>query len=104
VLNAAVAAYYYLRIVAVMYFRTPLATPKAEGGAGPLAAAVAAAVLVVAIGILPRPLAGESNRASPSGHAPHELSTVRRPAKARPGSSLGDTCQRVIRVASSSRP
>ncbi len=33
-LNAAVAAAYYLRIVAVMYFRTPLATPRAEGGAG----------------------------------------------------------------------
>jgi NADH-quinone oxidoreductase subunit N len=74
VLNAAVAAYYYLRIVAVMYFRTPLATPKAEGGAGPLAAAVAAAVLVVAIGILPRPLAGESNRASPTRRAAQQLS------------------------------
>ena len=34
VLNAAVAAAYYLRIVAVMYFRTPLATPRAEGARG----------------------------------------------------------------------
>ncbi len=32
--NAAVAAAYYLRIVAVMYFRAPLATLRAEGGAG----------------------------------------------------------------------
>ena len=34
VINAAVAAAYYLRVVAVMYFRTPLATPRAQGGAG----------------------------------------------------------------------
>ena len=31
VLNAAVAAVYYLRIVAMMYFRSPLATPKPQG-------------------------------------------------------------------------
>ena len=43
VFNAAVAAAYYLRIVAVMYFRTPLATPRAEGGAGAWWAAVACA-------------------------------------------------------------
>ena len=32
VLNAAVAAVYYLRIVAVMYFRDPSASPKPQGG------------------------------------------------------------------------
>jgi NADH-quinone oxidoreductase subunit N len=48
VLNAAAAAAYYLRVVAVMYFRTPLATPRAEGGRGALAAAVLCAALVVA--------------------------------------------------------
>ena len=31
VLNAAIAMAYYLRIVAVMYFRAPVATAKAEG-------------------------------------------------------------------------
>ena len=45
VINAAVAAAYYLRIVAVMYFRTPLATPRAQGGAGAWWAAVACALL-----------------------------------------------------------
>ena len=53
VLNAAVAAAYYLRIVAVMYFRTPLATPRAQGGAGAWWAAVACALLVSASGFIP---------------------------------------------------
>jgi len=49
-LNAALAAAYYLRVVAVMYFRTPLATP--DWRRVPAAAAVCA-VLVVALGIYP---------------------------------------------------
>ncbi len=63
VLNAAVAAAYYLRIVGVMYFRLPLGTPRAEGGPGPLAAAVLCGLLVVAIGFYPGPLFRESDRA-----------------------------------------
>ena len=66
VLNAAVAATYYLRVVAVMYFRTPLATPRAQGGPGPWAAAWICAVLVVAVGVYPGGLLRESNRASPT--------------------------------------
>lgn len=50
VLNAAVAAAYYLRIVAVMYFRAPLATPRAQGGMGAWWAAVLCGLLVVTIG------------------------------------------------------
>lgn len=64
VLNAAIAAAYYLRIVAVMYFRTPLATPRAEGGLGAWCAAVACAVLVVVIGLYPGPLMREADDAS----------------------------------------
>ncbi|MGA7702044.1 MAG: NADH-quinone oxidoreductase subunit N [Thermoguttaceae bacterium] len=56
VLNAAVAAAYYLRIVAVMYFRTPLATPRAEGGAGAWWAAVTCALVLVGVGVYPGPL------------------------------------------------
>ncbi len=63
VLNAAVAAAYYLRIVAVMYFRTPLATPRAQGGAGAWWAAVVCALLVVGVGVYPGPLMSESNQA-----------------------------------------
>jgi NADH-quinone oxidoreductase subunit N len=52
-LNAAVAAAYYLRIIAVMYFRTPLATPRAQGGAGPWWAAVVCALALLAVGVYP---------------------------------------------------
>lgn len=64
VLNAAVAAAYYLRVVAVMYFRTPLATPRAEGGRGAWCAAVVCALLVVAIGLCPGPLMHQADDAS----------------------------------------
>jgi NADH-quinone oxidoreductase subunit N len=70
VLNAAVAAAYYLRIVAVMYFRTPLATPRAQGGAGAWWAAVTCALLVVGIGLYPGPLIHEADRATGQGTVP----------------------------------
>jgi len=65
VLNAAVAAAYYLRIIGVMYFRLPLAVPKREGGRGAYLAAVVCAGLVVAVGVHPGPLLRESDKASP---------------------------------------
>jgi NADH-quinone oxidoreductase subunit N len=55
VLNAAVAAAYYLRIVAAMYFRAPSAAPDARGAGGPGLAAVVCAALVLVIGFYPRP-------------------------------------------------
>ena len=63
VLNAVVTAAHYLRIVAVMYFRTPLATPKAQGGTGAWCAVVACAVLTIAMGFFPGPLLSEANHA-----------------------------------------
>jgi NADH-quinone oxidoreductase subunit N len=69
VLNAAVAAAYYLRIVAVMYFRTPLAVLRPRGGAGAWLAASACAVLIILIGVFPGPLLRQSDIAGPrSGH------------------------------------
>ena len=65
VLNAAVSAAYYLRIVAVMYFRSPLGKPRAEGGAGALLAAALCCMLTLGLGLYPRPLIDESNRARP---------------------------------------
>jgi NADH-quinone oxidoreductase subunit N len=62
VLNAAVAAAYYLRIVGVMYFRTPLATPRAEGGAGAWWAAVICTLAVIGVGLSPGPLMRETSR------------------------------------------
>ena len=72
VLNAAVAAAYYLRIVAVMYFRIPLATPAARGGRGAWMSAVVCALLVVGIGIYPGPLMRAGNfSAEPLTRAGH---------------------------------
>jgi len=70
VLNAVVAAAYYLRVVAVMYFRTPLATPRARGGTGAWCTAVACALLVIGLGVYPGPLVRESNCASARGTGP----------------------------------
>jgi NADH-quinone oxidoreductase subunit N len=65
VLNAAVAAAYYLRIIAVMYFRAPLGVQRAEGGLGARLAMLIAAVAVVAAGLYPTPLEQHSRRADP---------------------------------------
>jgi len=56
VLNAAVAAYYYLRIVSLMYFREPLASPRAEGGSGAFLAALLCGLAVLVLGVFPGPL------------------------------------------------
>jgi NADH-quinone oxidoreductase subunit N len=52
-LNAAVAAAYYLRIVAVMYFQSATAPAAAAGGALARVAAVICALLVVGVGAWP---------------------------------------------------
>jgi NADH-quinone oxidoreductase subunit N len=56
VLNAAIAACYYLRIVAVMYFRTPPAMPRPAGGAGAWTATMACCLAVLVLGVCPGPL------------------------------------------------
>ena len=65
-LNAAVAAFYYLRIVGVMYFRAPLAAPRAEGGRGAWIAAMACALVVLVLGVYPGPWMRFSTAASPT--------------------------------------
>ncbi|HEX5442425.1 MAG TPA: NADH-quinone oxidoreductase subunit N [Pirellulales bacterium] len=64
VLNAAVAAAYYLRIISVMYFRSPLATPRGAGGVGAAVAAAMCAILIVLLGVFPAPLVSQSTDAS----------------------------------------
>ena len=65
VLNAAIAAAYYLRIVGVMFFRMPLGkvlvTPKRSA---PLTVAVICVLLVLAIGLFPAPWYDAASRAT----------------------------------------
>jgi len=52
-LNAAIAAAYYLRVIAVMYFRPPQAHVPMRGGAGASATVITCVVVVVLVGIMP---------------------------------------------------
>jgi NADH-quinone oxidoreductase subunit N len=52
-LNAAIAAGYYLRVIATMYFGTPVERPRATGGGGALAAAAISLALVIGLGLFP---------------------------------------------------
>jgi NADH-quinone oxidoreductase subunit N len=83
-LNAAVAAAYYLRIVAVMYFRTPLATPQAQGGRGAWWAAIVCALVVVVIGNVVDPallMTGASSRVRETHHYPWHMVRFTHPTK-----------------------
>lgn len=51
--NAAVAAAYYLRIVAIMFFDPTRAKLPAAGGIGPFASMLASVILVLGIGLFP---------------------------------------------------
>jgi NADH-quinone oxidoreductase subunit N len=63
--NAAIAAYYYLRVIGVMYLRSPL-RPPAQSRAVPTAlAAVALALFTLFFGIYPRPLVTAAQKAAP---------------------------------------
>jgi NADH-quinone oxidoreductase subunit N len=52
--NAAIGAVYYLRILGVMYFRSPLRPVATARGVGPLVAAAVCTVGTVAIGVYPQ--------------------------------------------------
>lgn len=65
VINAAVAAVYYLRLVVAMYLREPLASAKPSGHKAVMSAIVACALAVLAIGAWPRMLIAVSQRIGP---------------------------------------
>ena len=56
VLNAAIGAVYYLRLIAVMFLNDPLSTPRPGGGRAAYASVLAAATLLIAFGLAPRPV------------------------------------------------
>jgi NADH-quinone oxidoreductase subunit N len=67
--NAAIAAAYYLRIVAVMYFRPATTRPEGLGGHGAGWAVALCTLLVLGISCFPGPLVEQANRASQAARA-----------------------------------
>ena len=79
VLNAAVSAAYYLRIIGVMYFREPNTSTKPEGGASPMLAMAACAVLTVFVGLAPNALSKGSAAAAEAARASGKLGVATAP-------------------------
>lgn len=82
VLNAAVSAAYYLRVVAYMYFRPPMIPVLGRGGVGAATATGLCGVLVVAVGIFPgtlQELANTMCRSARNSMASHEVVTTVQP-------------------------
>ena len=75
VLNAAISAGYYLRIIGTMYF-AERDQPLASGGLlGPRVAAIASALLVIVLGIAPDTFWMATDRAAGQPLAAYDLST-----------------------------
>jgi NADH-quinone oxidoreductase subunit N len=56
VVNAAIGAVYYLRMISAMFLNDPLSTVRPAGGRAALLSVVCSAVLVVAFGLVPGPV------------------------------------------------
>lgn len=65
VVNAAVAAVYYLRVIGVLFLRTPLKPVEPARGSYQLAAAMVCAVATLALGVYPQPLWNQVQSAAP---------------------------------------
>jgi NADH-quinone oxidoreductase subunit N len=63
--NAAVGAYYYLRVIGVMFFRTPIRPATTSRAVPTLLAAVALAGGTLFFGIYPEPIAKAARKAAP---------------------------------------
>ena len=63
--NAAVGAVYYLRVIGVMYLRSPLRPGGPRAGSPALAAALVCAVATVVLGVYPKPLVESAQVAVP---------------------------------------
>ncbi len=82
VLNAAVGGWYYLRIAAVMYLRTPLHPASERPRFGPALVAVwLCALATLAIGVYPRPLQQWVQTAIPAPSAPAPATVATTPGR-----------------------
>jgi NADH-quinone oxidoreductase subunit N len=70
VVNAAISAGYYLRIIGVMYFRSTDVAPEGRGGMGAGLATALCALAVMIIGGYPGPLVESAKRAARSVRGP----------------------------------
>jgi NADH-quinone oxidoreductase subunit N len=93
VLNAAVGAAYYLRVIGYMYFRSSeVETPIAQRDFGPALAMAACAALTLGLGFLPRPLVDATNRAGQSiGQPPAQQAVAPAPEAASPKVAVGNS-------------
>ncbi|MGL4424455.1 MAG: NADH-quinone oxidoreductase subunit N, partial [Gemmataceae bacterium] len=64
--NAAIGAIYYLKLLGVLYLRSPLKPPEPARGTGPLIAAGVCAVATLVLGIYPNPVANIARESVPS--------------------------------------
>jgi NADH-quinone oxidoreductase subunit N len=78
VLNAAISAAYYLRVIGYMYFRSAeREAAPAERGFGPAWAIGFCAAVTIGLGLLPRPVIEATNRAGRSiGLPPNQQSVA----------------------------
>jgi hypothetical protein len=74
---------YYLRLVSAMFLNDPLSTPRPAGGRPALIGIALSAALIVAFGIMPRPVFKflERPRGDESGAATDEASLPPRGAR-----------------------
>lgn len=85
VVNAAIGAYYYLRIVVVMYLRPPVGEPVRVRKAWPTAAALAAcAACSVLLGVFPDPVHRAARRSSAAAAALPEPAATAEPSDSQP--------------------
>ena len=68
--NAAIGAYYYLRVVGVMYLRAPLRPLPGSRAVPTLVASIVMAVATLFFGIYPQPLANAARKAAPVPQVP----------------------------------
>ena len=75
--NAAIGAYYYLRVVGVMYLRTPLRPLTGSRAVPTFVAAVVLAAATLFFGVYPQPLVKAARNAAPvPAEDPGEVSTT----------------------------
>src|SRR5262245_19487491 len=83
VVNAAIGAYYYLRVVGVMFLRTPIRPPARAGAVPTFLATVALAGGTLFFGIYPEPIAKAARKAAPVPAAPAKAAAAKAAAAAR---------------------